>query len=201
MKYFLIVIALIGGGAALTYASYANNRPKEAEQLAVNQKNKSELWKDFKKPSNVELRAQLTDTQYKVTQENATEVPYQGEYLETKEDGIYIDIVSGEPLYSSIDKYDSNTGWPSFTQPLEPENIISKEDLSGGMTRIEVRSRLANSHLGHIFNDGPTSLTASGGAKPTGLRHCINSAALGFIPKESLVVEGYGEYVTLFEQG
>ena len=137
-----------------------------------------------------ELKDKLTPLQYHVTQEEGTERAFQNEYWDNKKPGIYVDIVSGEPLFSSLDKYDSGTGWPSFTQPLVPENIVEKEDRSFFTIRTEVRSKHADSHLGHVFSDGP---------KPTGLRYCMNSASLRFIPVEELEQKGYREYLPLFQ--
>ncbi len=143
----------------------------------------------YTKPPEPELRQRLTPLQYQVTQHEGTEPPFRNEYWDNKHPGIYVDVVSGEPLFSSADKYNSATGWPSFTRPLEPENIVTYTDNSLFMQRIEVRSKHAGSHLGHLFDDGPA---------PTGLRFCLNSASLRFIPVEQLEQEGYGEYRPLF---
>lgn len=147
--------------------------------------------KDDSRDPREELREKLTQRQYDVTQRDGTEPPFDNEYWSEHRDGIYVDVVSGEPLFSSRDKYDSGTGWPSFTRPLRHEAVTVREDHKLLSTRTEVRSASSDSHLGHVFSDGP---------KPTGQRYCMNSAALRFVPKEELAAQGYGEYETLFDE-
>ena len=144
---------------------------------------------DYKKPSQADLKQRLTPMQYHVTQEEGTEPPFRNEYWNTKAAGLYVDIVTGEPLFSSLDKFDSGCGWPSFSRPLATNEVVERADLSHGMTRTEVRSSTADSHLGHVFDDGPG---------PTKLRYCINSASLRFIPVENMEKEGYGKYLEPF---
>jgi methionine-R-sulfoxide reductase len=144
----------------------------------------------FQKPPDSDLKKNLTPEQYKVTQCEGTEPPFRNAYWDNHEPGIYVDVVSGEPLFSSLDKFDSGTGWPSFSRPLEEEGLTTRKDHKLFMSRTEVRSRIADSHLGHVFNDGPA---------PAGLRYCMNSASLRFVPVDKLEAEGYGKYLPLFE--
>ena len=194
---FSLTLAMIGA-LQVRSASMEGNMGK-TEDMATSQSMKHEdmnMKTDEMKmdhtmiPTDEELRRRLTPLQYKVTRKDGTEPAFSNAYWDNHEPGIYVDVISGAPLFSSTDKYDSGTGWPSFTRPLDPEQIVEREDRSFFSVRTEVRSKLADAHLGHVFNDGPP---------PTGLRYCMNSAALRFVPQANLVKEGYGEYVKLFK--
>ena len=171
-----VIIAALVAAASAAYAE----EPQRTEHE----------WQSCPIPTNEELRAQLGDERYKVVRENGTEAPFRNPYWDNTRAGLYVDAITGEPLFTSIDKFDSKTGWPSFTKPVDPSRVTTQTDSTHGMSRTEVRAGRSDAHLGHLFDDGPA---------PTKRRYCINSAALKFIPVEDLEREGYGEYLPLFQ--
>src|SRR5262245_54445035 len=180
----LAVLALL---ALAVWLALPTPRPLRAAEAGAPE---TQTMKTYKKPSDDELKKTLTPAQYQVTQHEATERPFHHAHRDNKQGGLYVDVVSGEPLSASLDKFDAGTGWPSFTKPIDPAHVVEHEDRKLFMKRTEVRSKDGGSHLGHVFDDGPA---------PTGMRYCINSASLRFIPVDRLEAEGYGQYLSLFK--
>jgi methionine-R-sulfoxide reductase len=190
---FFFAILAISAASFLIHRTLAQTQNDADNKNSQTMKQSSETTQTStnKNPTDAELEKKLTALQYYVTKQNGTEPAFSNEYWNNHRAGIYVDVISGEPLFSSLDKYESGTGWPSFTKPISKQNVVEKSDSTHGVARTEVRSRQSDAHLGHLFSDGPS---------PSGTRYCMNSAALRFIPVEKLKEEGYGEYLSLFEK-